>query len=167
MSSRKRKHGANPSTGDLDDRLLHIQAHEADIRCSTTSARSLEANGLHIGEALIKHSTGGSEMWLDRYVRSIPSLPNPVCSVCSGTVADIHLIFTFGLSRVLLPYLPVLLHWRDPHLLVARQIRCTPHLEFVIHLQRGRRTAVTISIWVVRYPFGYRGHFLLLSDRDR
>ncbi|KAF9652545.1 hypothetical protein BDM02DRAFT_2771199 [Thelephora ganbajun] len=69
MSSRKkRKHGASPTTGDLDDRILHIQAYEADIRCSPTSARSLEANGSHIGEALIKHSMGdNSEIWLDRY----------------------------------------------------------------------------------------------------
>lgn len=167
MSSRKRKHGASPNTGELDDRLLHIQAHEADIRCSQTSARSLEVNGLRTGEALIKHSAGGSEMWLDRYVRSISSLPNPVCSMCSGTVTDIHLIFTSGLSHVLLPYLPILLHWRDPRLLVVRQIRCTPHLEFAIHLPRGRRTAAIIPIWVVRYPFGYGRHFLLLSGRDR
>lgn len=68
MSGRKRKHGASPNAGDLDDRLLHVQAYEADIRCSPTSARSLEASGLHVGEALIKHPTPGSEMWLDRYV---------------------------------------------------------------------------------------------------
>lgn len=102
MSSRKRKHGASPTPpGDLDDRLLHIQAYEADIRCGPTSARSLEASSLHIGEALIKHSTGDTEVWLDRCVGSIPSLRNPVCSMCSGTVADIRLTFTCGLSRVL------------------------------------------------------------------
>lgn len=169
MLGRKRKHGASPNPGDLDHRTLHpIQAYEADIRCSQTSARSLEASDPHIGEALIKHSTGGSEIWLDRYVRSTLPLQNPVCSVCSGTVADIHLIFTVGLSRSPpLPYLLILLHWRDPHSPTVRQIRCTPHLEFPIHLPRDRRAAVPIPIRVVRYSFGYRRHFLLLSGRSR
>lgn len=77
MSTRKRKHGpvASPTTGELDN-SLHIQAYEVDIRCSPTSARSLEASGVRIGEALIKHSTAdNAEIWLDRYVRYfIPSL---------------------------------------------------------------------------------------------
>jgi len=68
MSSRKRKHGGGPTAGDLDDHLLlHIQAYEADIHRNPASARSLEVNGLHVGDALIKHSTGDSEIWLDRY----------------------------------------------------------------------------------------------------
>ena len=167
MSGRKRKHGASPNPGDLDHHILHpIQAYEADIRCSQTSARSLEASGPHIGEALIKHPTGGSEIWLDRYVRSMLPLQNPVCSMWSGTVTDIHLIFTFGLSRPP-PYLLILLHWRAPRLPVVCQIRCTPHLEFAIHLPRDRRAAVAIPIRVVRYSFGYRRHFLLLSSRSR
>jgi len=75
MSSKKRKHDASPTRGDLDDHLLHIQVYEADIRCNPTSVKSLEVNGLHIGEALIKHSTDESEIWLDRYVIChIPSL---------------------------------------------------------------------------------------------
>ena len=71
-STRKRKHDASPTSGDSpDDSLLHVRAYEADICCNPASARSLEANGLHIGEALIKHSTGESEIWVDRYVRYI------------------------------------------------------------------------------------------------
>ena len=69
-STRKRKHGASPTAGDVDDHLLHVQAYEADIRCNPTSAKSLEANGPNIGEALIKHPAGESEIWLDRYVRT-------------------------------------------------------------------------------------------------
>ena len=88
MSSRKRKHGPE----DLDNGLLHIQAYEADIRCSPTSARSLEANGLHIGEALINHSTlANAEIWLDRCVRpSVLSLRTlHVRTPAPGTVTDI------------------------------------------------------------------------------
>ena len=166
MSNRKRKHDVSPTAGDLDDHLLHIQAYEADIRCSPTSARSLEANGPHAGEALIKHPAGDSEIWLDRCVRYTPLLPNPVRSACSRAAIDILLTSAFGLSRVL-PYLSPLLPWRDPYLPVVYQIRCTPHLGFAIHLSRAKRTAATIPIWVVRYPFGYRGHFLLLSDGSR
>ena len=82
MSSRKRKHGppAGPTaTGDLravvDNNLLHIQAYEADIRCSSTSARSLEVNGLHVGEALVNRVTlDNTEIWVDRCVRHpVPS----------------------------------------------------------------------------------------------
>ena len=77
MSNRKRKYDVSPTAGDLDDHLLHIQAYEADIRCSPTSARSLEANGPHAGEALIKHPTGDSEIWLDRCVRYTPPVTEP------------------------------------------------------------------------------------------
>ena len=83
MSSRKRKHGppTGPTTGDLSDSgLLHIQAFEAGIRCNPTSAKSLEVNGLHIGDALISRSTlHDTEIWLDRCVRHsrIPSLQSP------------------------------------------------------------------------------------------
>jgi hypothetical protein len=109
MSSRKRKHRASPTSGDVDDRLLHVQAHEADIRCSPTSARSLEANGLHIGEALIKHSTVDFEIWLDRYVRYIPSLRLHVQRTPSGSVTDTLLTSTLGLSPVPLSCLLILL----------------------------------------------------------
>lgn len=105
-STRKRKHDASPTAEDVDDHLLHVQAYEADIRCSPTSAKSLEVDGSNIGEALIKHPTGkssarGSEIWLDRYVGHIPSLRNPVRSAyTSGTVTDILLTSTPGLSCI-------------------------------------------------------------------
>jgi len=79
-SIRKRKHDSSPAE-DIDDRLLHVQAYEADIRCSPTSARSLEVNGPNIGEALIKHPTGEPEIWLDRYVRCTPRRGTP-CVQC-------------------------------------------------------------------------------------
>jgi len=161
MSSRKRKHGASPTAGDLDHRLLHIQAYEADIRCSPASAKSLEANGLHVGEALIKHSTGDSGILLDRYVGCISRLQD--CT--PGTVTDILLSSTLGLSRISFPRLLVLLPWRDPRLLVIHQIRCTPNIRFAIHSPRG--TAVIVPIRVVRYPFGYRGHLLFQPGRSR
>ena len=88
MSSRKRKYDASPTAGDLNDRLLNIQVYEAEVRCGPTLARSLEADGLQIGEALIKHPTVETEIWLDRCVRSIPTSRNQnlVCSMCPGTV---------------------------------------------------------------------------------
>jgi hypothetical protein len=75
MSTRKRKHGPPstdtdyPTAGDLDNTLLHIQAYEADVRCSPTSAKSLEANSLHTGKALIRYSAANEGVWVDRYVR--------------------------------------------------------------------------------------------------
>lgn len=116
MSSRKRKHRASPTAGGLNDRLLHIQAYEAEVRRGPTLARSLEASGLQTGEALIKHPTGETEIWLDRCVRSIPTLRNQnlVYPMRPGTVTDIHGTFTFGLLRVLLPCFLILLPWGTP-----------------------------------------------------
>ena len=108
-STRKRKYDASPTSGDLDDHLLHIQAYEADIRCNPSSARSLEASGPQIGEALIKHSTEGSDIWLDRYARyhHISSLRNPC--IPPGSVSDIRnpldLSFIIGLSCIPLSYI--------------------------------------------------------------
>ena len=82
MPNRKRKHGASPTAGDPDDGFLHVQAHEADLRRNSMSAKCLESNGSNIGEALIKHSTvDNSEIWLDRCVRNrTPPSINPVRS---------------------------------------------------------------------------------------
>lgn len=102
MSSRKRKHDASPTAGDLNDRLLHIQAYEAEVRRGPTMARSLEASGLQTGEALIKHPTGETEIWLDRCVRSIPTLRNRNLVCAMRPVTDIHLTFAFGLLCALL-----------------------------------------------------------------
>jgi len=149
-STRKRKHDASPTAEDVDDHLLHVQAYEADIRCNPTSAKSLEVDGSNIGEALIKHPTGELEIWFDRYVGYIPSLRNPVRSVYpSGTVTDILLTSTLGLSCVPPSYPLFSLPWRDPRLLVVPQIRCTPHIGLVIHWHPLGRTAVGISIRLV------------------
>ena len=74
MPSRKRKHGspADPTVAGhlaaVDNNLLHVQAYEADIRCSSTLARSLEVNGLHVGQALVNRTTLNTEIWVDRCV---------------------------------------------------------------------------------------------------
>lgn len=128
MSNRKRKHGppasstAPTSIRDLDNRLqlLHIQAYEADIRCSSTSARSLEVDGLHVGEALINHSAPDNltAIWLDRCARQPVPLLQILCvraTYVPRTVADTPVtLYSVCLQSVPFSSSLLLLLWRDP-----------------------------------------------------